>query len=147
MIVKNLRASREYILNISQIQLSKILNVHPSTISGWETGKDTIPIKRLIQYANMFNFSLDFLFGVTNKNREYQKLILDLDILSMNLKRIRKSNNMTQSKVANLINTNQNSYTHYETGINIIPTSFLYNLTKIYRPFSIDELFGRKRIK
>ena len=95
----------------------------------------------------MFNFSLDFLFGVTNKNREYQKLILDLDILSMNLKRIRKSNNMTQAKVANLINTNQNSYTHYETGINIIPTSFLYNLSKIYRPFSIDELFGRKRIK
>ena len=34
-------------------------------VSGWETGKDTIPLKRLIKYANHYNLSLDYLFGLT----------------------------------------------------------------------------------
>lgn len=49
MIVKNLRESRE-MLDIKQKDVAKIFNVNFSTVSGWETGKDTIPLKRLIDY-------------------------------------------------------------------------------------------------
>ena len=42
---------------------------------------------------------------------------------------------MTQVQVADKINTTQASYAHYENAVNLIPTIFLYNLTKIYKPF------------
>lgn len=147
MIVNKFKAIREYELNMTQIELAKILGVHSSTISGWENRKDWIPIKRLIEFANLFNYSLDYIFGLVPKNVLFDKIQIDLPSLAKNLKALRIMNNMTQEQVAEKLNTNQNNYTHYETGINIIPTSFLYDLTKIYKPFSIDKLFNRKRIK
>ena len=33
---------------LKQRDLAKILNVERSTYSGWETGKDTIPLRKLI---------------------------------------------------------------------------------------------------
>ena len=62
-----------------------------------------------------------------------------------NLKLLRKKHNLTQADVAKKINTTQASYAHYENAINLIPTTFLYNLTLIYSSFSIDELLGRKK--
>ena len=51
----------------------------------------------------------------------------------------------TQEKLAKKLNTNQASYAHYENATNMIPTVFLYNLTTVYKPFSIDKLLGRKK--
>ena len=89
--------------------------------------------------------SLDYLFGLISKNEDYYPLDLDLNLLATNLTNLRLKNNFTQTMVAKKLNTNQSSYSHYENAINIIPTSFVYGLTKIYDPFSIDELFGRKK--
>lgn len=143
-IVKNLRESRE-LLDIKQKDIAKIFNVNFSTVSGWETGKDTIPIRRLIDYANHFNYSLDYLFGLTGHNTNYEPLNVDLELIAKNLRIIRKQNKLTQAELAKKLNTTQASYSHYENATNIIPTVFLYNLTKIYKPFSIDELLGRKK--
>lgn len=49
MIVKNLRSSREN-LELMQKEIANFHNVNYSTVSGWKTGKDTIPLKRLIKY-------------------------------------------------------------------------------------------------
>ena len=54
MIVQNLRASREDI-DVKQKDVAKFFKLHYSTISGWETGKDTIPIEKLIEYANQYS--------------------------------------------------------------------------------------------
>lgn len=144
MIVKNFKNSRE-LLDIKQKDIANLLNVHFSTVSGWETGKDTIPIERLIEYANHYNYSLDYLFGIKNYNEEYLPLTVDLNLIAHNLKILRKKNNFTQEKLAKKLNTNQASYSHYENATNMIPTIFLYNLTTIYQPFSIDKLLGRKK--
>ena len=56
-----------------------------------------------------------------------------------------EKNKLTQNDVAKSLNTNQATYAHYEDAIYLIPTTFLYNLTKIYKTFSIDELLGRKK--
>lgn len=144
MIVKRLRESRE-LLDIKQKDLTDLFNVTYSTISGWETGKDTIPLRQLIKYANEYNYSLDYLFGLTNTNQKYKKLILDLEVVGNNLRKYRKDNKMTQQEVADKINTSQSAYAHYENAINLIPTSFIYNLSKIYKNFSIDETLGRKK--
>lgn len=145
MIIKNLRMSREN-MDLKQIEIAEFHNVNFSTVSGWETGKDTIPLRRLIKYANHYNFSLDYLFGLVKYNdTSYLPLEINLDIISKNLRIIRKNHQMTQEDVAKKINTTQASYAHYENAVNLIPTAFLFNLTKIYKPFSIDALLGRKK--
>lgn len=133
-------------LDKKQKDIAKLFNVNFTTVSGWETGKDTIPLRRLIAYANQFNFSLDYLFGITKYNvPNYLPLEIDLELISKNLRLLRKKHKFTQEYVANKINTTQASYAHYENTVNLITTVFLYNLTQIYSPFSIDELLGRKK--
>lgn len=144
MILKNLRASRED-LDLKQKDVADFFDLHFSTISGWETGKDTIPIERLIDYANEYSLSLDYLFGIISKNETYEPLEFDLDLLAKNLTELRLKNKVTQVFVAKKLNTSQSAYSHYENALNVIPTTFIYGLTKIYKPFSIDELFGRKK--
>jgi len=144
MIIKNFKESRE-ILDLKQKDIADYFSVHFSTVSGWETGKDTIPLERLIEYSNHFGYSLDYLFGITRYNVKYEPLIIDLELIAKNLRLLRKHNKMTQTEVAEKINTTQASYAHYENAVNLIPTAFLYNLTQIYKYFSIDELLGRKK--
>lgn len=146
MILKNLRASRED-LDLKQRDLADFFNLHYSTISGWETGKDTIPIERLIEYANEYFLSLDYLFGIVSKNEKYDPIELDLDYLAKELTKLRLENKYTQKNIAKKLNTSQAAYSHYETATNLIPTAFIYGLTKIYKPFSIDKLFGRNKTK
>ena len=145
MIVKNLRYCREN-LELKQKEIAEILGVTYSTVSGWETGKDTIPLKKLIDFANTYNLSLDYLFGLTtNNNEKYKPLKIDLKVVGKNLRNIRIKNKKTQSEVAKVINTSQSAYAHYENAIYLIPTSFLFNLSKIYPNFSIDLILGREK--
>jgi len=130
MIIKNFKYSRE-MLDVKQKDIAELFNVHFSTVSGWETGKDTISIERLVDYANHYNYSLDYLFEIKNYNEEYLPLTLDFNLIAHNLKILRKKNNYTQEKLAKKLNTNQASYAHYENATNMIPTVFLYNLTTI----------------
>jgi len=145
-LIKNLKESRKK-LDIKQKDVAKLFKVDISTVSGWETGKDMIPLRKLIDYANYFNYSLDYLFGISKENIAYEPLTINLEVIAKNLKRIRKNNNMNQAYVAKRINTSQSAYSHYETATNLITTTFLFNLTKVYDKFSIDELLGRKKIK
>lgn len=146
MIIKNFKYTRE-LLDLKQKDLTTTFNVTSSTISGWETGKDTIPLKHLITYANKYNYSLDYLFGLKEKNEEYLPLEIDLKLIGKNLRIIRKTNNLTQEKVAKILNTNTSGYAHYENARNLIPTTFLFSLSNIYKDFSIDEVLGRKKAK
>lgn len=146
MILKNFKASRED-LDLKQKDLADFFDLHYSTISGWETGKDTIPIERLIMYANEYSLSLDYLFGIISTNEKYSPVELDLDELAKALTKLRLDNKYTQENVARKLNTSQAAYSHYETATYVIPTAFIYGLTKIYKPFSIDKLFGREKIK
>ncbi len=143
MIVKKFRASRED-LDLKQVDLTTLFGVTNSTISGWETGKDTIPLKQLIKYANKFNFSLDYLFGLKDYNEKYLPLEINLNLIAKNLKDIRKKNKKTQQDVAKILNTSSSAYAHYENARYLIPTNFLFNLSLIYENFSIDKLLGRK---
>ena len=140
MIVKNLKESRER-LDLKQVDIAKIFPVTKYTVSGWETGKDTIPLRRLIDYANYYNFSLDYLFGLSKNKTRNSNLTIDLNNLAQKLKDLRITNQMTQADVAKYLNTSQAAYAHYENARYLIPTSFLITLTKIYKPFSIDDLF------
>lgn len=142
--VKRLRETREN-LDLKQIDLTDLFGVTYSTISGWETGKDTIPLKQLIKYANKYNYSLDYLLGLTDKNIEYNDLKINLNTLATNLRKKRKQYGKTQQQIADIINTSQSSYAHYENARYLMPLNFLYNLSKIYNDLSVDEMLGRKK--
>lgn len=142
--VKRLRETREN-LDLKQIDLTDLFGVTYSTISGWETGKDTIPLKQLIKYANKYNYSLDYLLGITDKNIEYKDLKINLNTLATNLRKKRKQYGKTQQQIADIINTSQSSYAHYENARYLMPLNFLYNLSKIYNDLSVDEMLGRKK--
>lgn len=142
MIIKRLKYSRES-LELKQKDLTSLFGVTDSTISGWETGKDTIPLRQLIKYANKYNYSLDYLFGLKEKNEKYLPLEIDLKIIGKNLKSIRKKHQKTQQEIAKVINTT--GYAHYENARYLIPTTFLFNLSLIYDDFSIDQILGRKK--
>ena len=144
MIVKNLRYAREN-LELKQKEVAEILGVTYSTVSGWETGKDTIPLRKLIEFANKFNLSLDYLFGLKDYNEKYEPLKIDLKVIGKNLKNIRIKNKKTQSAVAKVLNTSQSAYAHYENAIYLIPTNFLFSLSKLYKNFSIDLILGRNK--
>lgn len=124
MIIKKLRHTRED-LGLKQKDLTTLFNVTYSTISGWETGKDTIPLRQLIKYANKYNYSLDYLFGLTENNEKYFPLETNLDIISKNLTEIRKKNKKTQAQIAKLLNTSPAGYAHYENSRYLIPTTFM----------------------
>lgn len=143
MIIKNFRYTRES-LDLKQKDLTSLFGVTNSTISGWETGKDTMPLKQLIKYANEYNFSLDYLFGLTETNQDYLPLEIDLKLIGKNLRIIRKQHNKTQQDIASIINTSSSGYAHYENARNLIPTTFLFNLSLIYKDFSFDIILGRK---
>lgn len=58
--LKELRISK----NLSQDELSKILEVRKSSISNWETGKATPTFDMLTKIAKYFNVTTDYLLGL-----------------------------------------------------------------------------------
>ncbi len=59
--LKELRASKE----LDQKDLSAILHISKSTVSGWETGRNQPNYDMLITLARFFDVSVDFIIGNT----------------------------------------------------------------------------------
>lgn len=139
--VVNFKKSRQE-LGLTQIQIAKAMNIDNSTVSGWETGKDTIPLKQLIKYANIYKYSLDYLFGISNVNNFTTPYEINLNNIGKRIKIIRTKNKLTIENVAKELNTTKSTFWAYENGKTLINTSFIYGLTKIFNGFSIDKLFN-----
>lgn len=143
MVVKNLRASRENYLFLKQKDVSLILKVSYQSISNWENERDIIPITRLLMYADFFDISLDFLFGISSNVYCKKSINMDPKKVGEKLFKLRKLNNFSQTDLIKKLNISKSSYSDYENGKRLVPTIVLYGLTTIYKKFSIDELFGR----
>ena len=57
--LKNLRLQSA----LMQKQIAQILNVSVRTFQGWENGRTEPNIKKLIQIADLFDVTIDFLVG------------------------------------------------------------------------------------
>lgn len=92
---------REY-EGISQIEISKILNVPRSTYSCWENNISNIPLYRLNDFCNYFNISLDYVTYLSDNNKKnIIKNNLNKTNIGKRLREIRKNNNHTQVQTAN----------------------------------------------
>ena len=129
---------------ITQKELAKYLEIDAKLYSHYETEDRIIPCKHLYAISLYFNVSLDYLFGFTNiKNYETnKKLDINKGEVGIKLKELRKELKLTQTKLAEILNTTQSVIAEYEKGKNLIATPFLYTICKKYN-ISADYLLGK----
>ncbi len=137
-----LRQIRERI-GIPQKEVAKYLGLQNTTYCDYENGKQTIPLKHLIKACDYFNVSLDYIFEFTD-NKKYQKMKKEYEpiLVGKRLKEFRKTNKLTQVKLAEILNTTHSVIADYERGRYLISTSFLYTICKKYN-ISADYILGR----
>ena len=137
--LKEIREER----NLTQKDIAKTLEVDRSTYAGWETGKDTIPLRRLNKLSDYYKISVDYMTGLSDVTSSYRVIDLDAKVIGQNLKEFRKERNLVQKDIFLFLNTTSSTYSAYETGKVLIKTDFLYAIAKKYH-VSIDELLGKK---
>ena len=137
----NLKFCREN-LNMTQEELGNKLNVSRKTICNWEMANDPIPILKLVEFCNLYNYSLDYVTGLTNENnKHYNKININKKEIANRLKVLRKSLKLNQTRFAKKCGLPQQTYSNYETGLNLITTTNLYAICKTYN-ISMDYLLG-----
>lgn len=128
---------------MTQVELGNLFGVSDSTVRGWENSYDSMPLKKLVRFCNQFNYSIDFVLGISRKNKEYsEKIKLDKVKIGKKLKDLRTKLGISQQEIADKCSIARSTYSHYEIGISLITTLTLYTLCKTYK-LSIDE-FLRK---
>ena len=128
-------------LNKSQEEIAKELNISRSSYAMWETNNELIPIKRLIEFCELYHVSLDYTLGLTNQNNKINTNF-NSEKYKLRLREFRKEFKLTQEKLANILNTNKSVLCGYEKGRYIIATPFLYTICSKYN-ISADYLLGR----
>lgn len=137
--IKNLRIEH----NLNQEELAQILEVNRSTYTGWELGTNTIPLRKLFELSNYYKVSIDYITGLNkNNNYIYSTDKINFKIVGKNLKELRNGLGLTQKDIANLLKISVSSYTLYELGKILIPTSYIYKLAKKFE-CSIDEIIKK----
>ena len=138
MIGNNLKFCREE-LEMTQTELGNIFGVSDSTVRGWENAYDTMPLKKLVKFCNQFNYSVDFVLGLTRRNEIYTNSIkLDKSNIGKKLKELRKKNRLSQQQIADIASISRPAYSHYEIGLSLITTLSLYTICKHFK-ISIDD--------
>ena len=136
----NLKYIREY-MEMTQKELGSVFNVAESTYSGWETGRDVIPLKHLYKFSLKYGYSMDYLLKLNSENVKYDKIdSIDRKMIGDKLKRIRKDLKLTQQQIADECMISQTTYSNYELGNNLISTMSLYTICKNHN-ISMDSLF------
>lgn len=140
----NLKYIREY-MEMTQKELGSVFNVAESTYSGWETGRDVIPLKHLYKFSLKYGYSMDYLLKLNSKNVKYDKIdSIDRKMVGEKLKKIRKDLNLTQQQIADECMISQTTYSNYELGNNLISTMSLYTICKNHN-ISMDSIFKEHR--
>lgn len=132
---------------MTQEELGFIFGVTRKTVSGWETANNPIPFNKLIRLCNLYDYSLDYVVGFLRRNIHHNKKIkTNKRLIGNKLKEVRKSFNLSQIQFANKCGISQTTYSHYETGLNLINTINAYAICKTYN-ISMDYLVGRTNKK
>ncbi len=137
----NLRYFRER-NEITQKEMSDILNISRSTYAGYENCIDNIPITKLNDLCEYFKISIDFLSGLSNTNNFISKKNLDPKEIGKRLDDFFNKNNITKTEIANLLNTSPQTIVHITKGRNFIQSLFLYEICKKYN-VSMDYFLGK----
>jgi len=128
-------------LDLMQQEMAELLKVSQSCYSRWENGKELIPFRKLVDFCNITNHSLDYVTGISNNEKKSgtKKIILDLEQVGKHLRKVRLENGLYQYQLAKILNTTQSTISAYEKGETLILTAFAYQIAKQFH-VSLDEL-------
>ena len=98
------------------------------------------------ELANLYDCSLDYLFGLSNKNIKTDSNEINLELMCQRILALRKEKNLTQAQVSKYIGFNQRTYAHYENGSRI-PTIFKVYYIAVFYNISLDYIVGRSNKK
>lgn len=99
---------RRIAAHIKQEDLAQLLNIDRSTVAKWETGQSFPRTEMLPQLADILGCSINELFCDT-ENAE--------PVAAINrIKELRKKSNISQQKLASLLNVHQTAISQWETG-------------------------------
>ncbi len=59
--------------DLTQDELVKILNMHKTTYTNYEQGKREPPFELIIKLAKFYNVTIDYIAGLTNNPKPYNK--------------------------------------------------------------------------
>ena len=68
--IKNLREDKD----LTQKEVGRILNMSQTGYNQYETGKNDIPTRVLIELAKFYNTSTDYILGLTNEIKPYPRI-------------------------------------------------------------------------
>ena len=66
--IRDLREDHDW----NQTEVAKMLHMSQTGYSKYETGENDIPTRVLIELANIYNTSIDYLLGQTNNPQRYK---------------------------------------------------------------------------
>ena len=144
MIFSRLKERRSY-EGLTQREIAEILGVERATYAGWETGKDIIPLKKIFILANTYRLSMDYLTGLNDNDQKYKSKVSSIDVkeVAKNLKTERKRIGLTQSDIANALQTTQSNIHKYESGKCLITTMYALEFSKQFN-YPLDKMLGRE---
>ncbi len=128
--------------DLNQEEMAEILKTTQSNYSRWENGTELIPLRKLTLLCNYFNVSMDYAIGKTREENGNGKHEINLKVIGSRLQTIRKKFNLTQTDLAEMLNTSQSTISAYENGKTIILTAFALEIVEKYN-ISLDWLCGR----
>ena len=67
--IRDLREDKD----LSQKEIASILNMSQTGYSKYEVGTNDVPTKILIQLANFYNTSVEYILGLTNEIKPYKR--------------------------------------------------------------------------
>lgn len=133
--IKDIREDND----ITQEQMANILGVNRSTYSMWEIGLSFMSVEQLCKFANYFNYSIDYVLGLSNNRKNNENNIFDYKNLGSNIKKLRIKYNYSQIELAKNMKVTQACVVRWEKGITKISLPNLYELSKIFK-VSLNEI-------
>ena len=123
--------------NLSRLQLAKILNISSTTINGYFNKNYYPNIEIAVAMSKYFNCSLNFLFGLTDDKKNFDK---SNNAFFENFSMLIKENKISVAKT--MKNLNMSEYNYYRWRDGLIPkTVNIIDIAK-YFDVSIDFLLG-----
>ena len=96
-------------------------------------------IEQLCEFSSYFNYSIDYVLGLTNNRKNINNKKFSYINLGNNIKKLRIKNNYSQNALANKMKVTQACIVRWEKGITKISISNMYELSKIFK-VSLNEL-------
>ncbi len=138
----NLKTLRQ-LKNYTQQDIANILGIARGLYSQYEIEDKIIPLHQLNKLCEIYNVSIDYCLGLTyEKNYKKNTHSINQELFCKRLKELRKENRITQTELAQTLNTTHSVISSYEHGKTLILTSFLYAICKNYN-ISADYLLGK----